>query len=378
MKVKKTFRKKQRGGARETSVRTGSDNGFNWAAGDHDGYKSPSEDRNTILPVGEMSLLVCVFDGHSGSTTANYVNSNLPQKIKERVESENAYRDTEAIKKIFEEEFVAINEILPNANSGSTGSVALITPENIIVANAGDSPVLYFTESGELLFNSVDHDCYNDSELARIKEVGGFCGMRTDGVMGLATTNPILGYDKFGRYVYERTPSLMVTRGFGDAAYKPSITAKPSTYVVKRQPGTYLVVCSDSFTERHFPQEGRIKNAAKPEEVMTEMLTTLKGEDLAAGVRATVEAQVKRPGFYQKFAPPAQQFAGDNTTLCVVKFAAETPVVAKTVVNNNSVNLPKKNVANNAAAVVPKTNLRNNTTVGGRRKVRKGKTRKNK
>ena len=311
MKVKQTMRKKQGGGAQTTLAKSDSKNGFTWASAEHDGYKSPSEDRHSVLPIGKTAIILAVFDGHGGSSCSQFVNSTLPETLKKRIESENAIDDVDTLQAILEEECLAIDEVIKRKRlySGSTGSIAIITPTHIVVANIGDSPVLYFTSNGELLFHSIDHDCNNVAELKRLNEIGGICGKREDGPMALA--------DKYG------IPSLMVTRAFGDLSFKPFAIAKPSLYLIKRQPDTFLVVCSDSFTERYqIDETGResIHNIATPKEVVDTILPNLINENLTEGVFQAVEAQVKQDKFFN---PLLGKFYGDNTTLVAVKFSAK-------------------------------------------------------
>ena len=195
---------------------------------EHDGYKSPSEDRHTILSLPELDLtLLAVFDGHGSSYISNTVNSILPQRIFDKVKV-LPIPEPHLIVQILIREFEEVNRQLRRRveDGGSTGTVSVITPTHVITANVGDSPALIFDRANTLLETTVDHDCDNPLQQARMRLAGNMCvpGKRRI-VSGLAPT-----------------------RNFGDFIHK-GVMATPQTYVWPRTPGVILCVCSDSFSE---------------------------------------------------------------------------------------------------------------------------------
>lgn len=305
--ARKTLRK-IRGGAKQTLTGELVVNNLLIGIGQHDGYKSPTEDRYSVMPIGETAVLLGVYDGHTGSAAAEIGSKSIPAAIYAPIaEDLKILEDPPKLEAILRDAVIAVDSLFKSdaslniGGSGSTVSLALVTPTHIIAANSGDSPILYFTSGGEVLFHSVDHDCENAEELARIRALGGDCGPRQDGVNAVKRQDGI--------------PGLMMTRSIGDFDYKPPVIPDPQTYIMERKPDTYLVICSDSFTERFAtPQRNRIKNLATPADMVKAFSSKFKSiAKLQLGVHAAIEEQVNMfkmgGGFY-----------GDNTTLVAVKF----------------------------------------------------------
>lgn len=306
---RRTLRKARGGGIYTYSIESAL-NGFSAAVGHHDGYKSPTEDRFSVSPIADNCILIGVYDGHTGTTAASAASQLIPKAVVTAVsEDAEILKDPAKIEAMLTKAVIETDKRLETGgragydNSGTTVSLALVTPTHIIAANAGDSPILYFKSDGTMLFHSIDHDCENESELARISALGGECGVRTDGAKGVKNKDGV--------------PSLMMTRSVGDFSFKPPVIPDPQTYVVERQPDSYLAVCSDSFTERFASERrDRIKNIAKPEDVVKVFTETFKRDpSLQKGVHAAVEDQAKMFYAYGRY-------SGDNTTLVAIKFPA--------------------------------------------------------
>lgn len=303
MKLRRKTQRRIRGG-NPTSLEHKSINGIDIFASQHDGYKTPTEDRYSITPIGETAVLLGVYDGHTGSQIADISHKNIPPLIVDAILSQNALNNPDQIKKILEtvpEQYE--QKLSASHTSGTTISLVVITPTHIIAGNAGDSPILYFKTNGETIGTSVDHDCENPDELARIKASGGDCMLRQDGVKAVKNKNGV--------------PGLMVTRSIGDFNFKPPVIATLQTYVFDRVQDTYLVVCSDSFTEKIGVLPNgvrRIHNLKSFNDVIAELVPQFNNaQDLGTGVQNAVNKQVQ--SLYIN-----NRFNGDNTTLLAVRF----------------------------------------------------------
>ena len=335
LKIKKI---KQRGGVHI--------NGFEYAAAQHDGYKTPTEDRMTILSVGDSCLLVAVFDGHVGSACAEYINTNLPGQIAAEIEVTNSFANPAAIQQIVRDKFVDCNAAFlaafPADQSGSTGSVVIITPTHLISANTGDSPIILYNDADKrVLLESVDHDPSNFLEVARLQAVSPLgvnaVAPRLDGAMGFCRGGGIGGV-----FVGE----LAVTRAFGDRTYIPfGLTAIPDISITPRpNTATTLLVMSDSFSERirwqapciQLPQGGNmIKNVATGQEIVNDLaLHAEVPQAVIAGANPPLSAALLDDGVANAVEYQVEKFLsggryhGDNTTLVAVKLPAVAAAAA--------------------------------------------------
>lgn len=300
-------------------------NGFTWAAAQHDGYKTPTEDRYTVLPLRGDALLVGVFDGHGGSAASQHVNSELPRQIQRRLDMDDIpdMPDVATYVRVLSEEFASMwHEVyqvlsIEGVGGGTTASVAIVTATHIITAKVGDSPMFLYSEADKrILFETIDHDCNNQDELQRIGNAydgRSICRPRQDGTMG------VMG-------------DLAMTRSFGDFYLSPyGIIATPDIHVIERpHEASTLIVSSDSFAERlqpHllYPDQNQIRAGAGPSRIVRDIAVAaeqpdklvsadppMNNPDLAAAVQNTVAYQVNK-----FFWPP--HYNGDNTTLVAVR-----------------------------------------------------------
>lgn len=287
-----------------------------FAIAQHDGYKSPTEDRVTVLPITDTMTLYSVFDGHSGFQLAAAAAIALPMAIKDRIVSAGtpSAADLEAI---MIDEFERFDRNARHSAgrgaSGTTATCAIVTPTHIVVANVGDSPAVLFKDRTVILA-SEDHDAENPKEVERIKAAGGF----------------VSNQNAFGNMRINNT--LSVSRALGDYVYKnfhsTVIIATPQTYVWERVEGAYLALCSDSFTEEIGDHPGgqldvsgnpvrMIIHSGSPDSIVAELNTVLAEfpDNLKAAAEAAVERRVKK--FY--FPTPHNCYAGDNTSLILIR-----------------------------------------------------------
>ncbi|KAJ8448661.1 hypothetical protein Cgig2_010548 [Carnegiea gigantea] len=148
------------------------------------------------------------------------------------VDRENASVDVEAawravLKRTFEKmDEVALNACLCGGDmrtcgcgyhpasfslTGSTATVAVVTPRHIIVANCGDSRAVLYRR-GRAIALSVDHKPDRADELARIEAAGGrvifMNGARVQGILAMSRA---IG-DKFLKPVVISEPEITITR----------------------------------------------------------------------------------------------------------------------------------------------------------------------
>lgn len=122
-----------------------------------------------------------VFDGHAGPKVAQHCSSKLVNTIRECYDRAAESEDpTERVKNAIHDGFIKLDSQMKGQNpwqngqdrSGTTAIVAVISPEEIIWGNCGDSRGL-LCRFGKVEFATTDHKPYNDLEKARIEKAGG-------------------------------------------------------------------------------------------------------------------------------------------------------------------------------------------------------------
>lgn len=179
------------------------------------------------IPGCEDHLFLAVFDGHAGEGAAKYAASNI---INYLLGSESwmrykasGFKDinmlgdamTQAFLKIDKEMRTHQESTAGQDTSGCTSVTAIISPQYIICANAGDSRcVLGTNKTAKPL--SDDHKPYGDIERKRIEGAGGFVQWnRVDG-------------------------DLAVSRALGDFGYKnPELEAKDQKVIRLDLPSSF-------------------------------------------------------------------------------------------------------------------------------------------
>ncbi|CAO3595589.1 unnamed protein product [Absidia cylindrospora] len=116
-----------------------------------------------------------VYDGHGGSTVAEYTGNILHHKVRE-----SSFFDKKDYRSALKDAFLTIDKDLKEDQnfaydpSGCTAVTALLTPDNkLFVANAGDSRSILST-NGQNKALSYDHKPVDRLESQRIVAAGGF------------------------------------------------------------------------------------------------------------------------------------------------------------------------------------------------------------
>jgi len=159
--------------------------------------------------------MFAVFDGHGGSQTAKHCAKAFPKAIAKG----KASKAEETLRKAF---FAVDQELARNAvhdEIGSTSVVCLVTPQSVVVGNAGDSRAV-LSRNGRAVDLSLDHKPNLREEKARIKAAG-----------GLVEEND--GY----RVTHKDVPvHLAVSRAMGDHCFKKNPRLRPEQQLVSCEP----------------------------------------------------------------------------------------------------------------------------------------------
>jgi serine/threonine protein phosphatase PrpC len=274
----------------------------------HIGGRPHQEDKFvTLTDVNPTShegyTIVCVFDGHGGSDTSEYVSLTLPVICRTKLNALPNLADPRTIMTTIIQEFTLRDqdpaEYMRHPYMGSTGTVCVITSAFVIAVSIGDSPGILFKPTGQIIGMTPIDDCANPNELARINAdaTRPLCEVTIPNYQARLS----LGQLPDGRYDY----GLDMTRAFGDTAYKPKATGTPSAgQIWPRNAGDILCVCSDSFLERSLTQ-------ARPQtmpEIVVEVLPVLQRNNF--NIPYTVAEVVLNR---------VRTIRGDNTTMILVR-----------------------------------------------------------
>ncbi|XP_061538351.1 protein phosphatase, Mg2+/Mn2+ dependent, 1Na (putative) [Phycodurus eques] len=204
----------------------GSLSGLNYAVASMQGWRAQMEDAHTCMPHmrGELHewAYFAVFDGHAGSTVAQYCSRNLLDHIL-ATGGVKASEDPEQVKEGIREGFLEIDRQMHKLarkdnwdRSGTTAAAVMISPQYVYVINCGDSRTL-LCHDGQLVFYTEDHKPFNPREKERIQNAG-----------GSVTLQRVNG-------------SLAVSRALGDFDFK-EVDWRPQTeQLVSPEPEVYEV-----------------------------------------------------------------------------------------------------------------------------------------
>lgn len=193
-----------------------------------------------------------VYDGHSGDEVANQCKAMLYKEIQEaiRVVGPDVLNRKEDMANLLKRVFIDHNKYLAGIihkldDSGSTATVALVTPRHIYLAYLGDSPCfIMHPQTGMVLEEMGKHEPSLAVETARIQAAGGFVEI-----------------DEYG--IPRVDGMLAVSRAFGDFSLawkgkappagadwtKMKITAHPDVMVWERPGAGVLALMSDGLVE---------------------------------------------------------------------------------------------------------------------------------
>lgn len=217
------------------------------------GWRNGMEDAHiTNLDLGDGNMLFAVFDGHLGDEVALYVKENFCDVLLKR----QAYKDKDYRKALIETFFELdkmIDEvkvqILKKINfpgqaetvAGCTATVLLVTPTELICANAGDSRTVLSSKKTAIEM-SHDHKPDHAKEKERIEKAGGYVDNgRVNG--NLAVSRAI------GDLFFKRTENV--------SQPEMAVSAMPDFEVRKRdkQSDEFIVLACDGIWDCKSSQE---------------------------------------------------------------------------------------------------------------------------
>ncbi|XP_050385950.1 probable protein phosphatase 2C 8 [Argentina anserina] len=175
-----------------------------------------------------------VYDGHGGSAVARLCRERLHEVVAEAVEREVAKGVKEVVgwDRVMEGCFGKMDEEVSGISVvktvGSTALAAVVTEEQVVVANCGDCRAVLSRLGGTIaLALSIDHKPDREDESERIESAGGrvinWNGSRVLGV-------------------------LATSRSIGDQYLRPYVISKPEVTVTNRtDEDEFLILASDGL-----------------------------------------------------------------------------------------------------------------------------------
>ena len=266
-----------------------------------DGRGRPSEDRIQIKNLMEQCDLFAVFDGHSGSRTVRLTVDLLTKRIQAALG--DAIPSPEQLKIILEKAFIEHDKELARIHaqlkderemhikdSGSTATVAIITPSHIVIAYLGDSPCFLMNPTTNIPTNLIlqemgKHEPTLAGETERIKAAGGTIEMDEYGIPRVDGT--LMVSRAFGDFVL-KFPKL-ATPPYETDWKKMKVTAHPDVVIWERPASGLLAIMSDGLVETN-------TNALKPlPRVAVDIYNALKvhAYDLPSTAEAVIAGHVR-------------------------------------------------------------------------------------
>ena len=269
-----------------------------------------SEDRISVENLMEGCDFFAIYDGHSGVKVAHLSKTMLYKKIQDALQLagpgilSNEEQMTVLLKRVFIEHNKYLASVIQTLNdSGSTATVALVTPTNIYLAYIGDSPCfLMHPQSGHIIHEMGKHEPSLAEETTRIQNAGGFVEIdesgipRVDGMLAVARA-----FGDFSLNWKGNTPPA------GADWTKMKVTAHPDVVIWKR-PGTgVLAIMSDGLVET---DTAITKPLAQVAFDIKKGLET-NGYNLKKGAEAVVREHMRE-------ASDGEKYSGDDLSLILI------------------------------------------------------------
>jgi protein phosphatase 2C family protein 2/3 len=155
------------------SASDGGDERLTYGVASLTGRRQTNEDEYVaLLNMGfkkEKVGLFAVFDGHGGPAVSKMLEKEMPRMLKSRTKTPNEAGLRKAIKEVF----LDVDEkiIRRKMKGGSTGVVAMVTDDKLIVGSVGDSRCLV-CDNGKKYEMTRDHEIDDSEEEERILQAG--------------------------------------------------------------------------------------------------------------------------------------------------------------------------------------------------------------
>ena len=271
-----------------------------------------TEDRHFIQSLPGEIIIAGVFDGHGGLSTVVYTINTFPTLLANMIKEVNG--DVNLIQARLKGLFIQHDKNLATKgyigyrDSGSTATVAIVTPSVCIIAHIGDSPACIIDlNNGNVIHKITPHFPSDKKEHDRIIKCNGTV-THEDG--DAARVNGM----------------LMVSRAFGDFALKfkdveiPEmnknwstdfcVLSEPDVVIIPRPPKGVLAIFSDGLVDTE-------SDNLKPVEDVAKMI--IKGIEGAGGDYKKA-ADLVLKGHVEAVPSP---YEGDDTTLLIVDISMQ-------------------------------------------------------
>jgi serine/threonine protein phosphatase PrpC len=268
-----------------------------------------TEDRHFFKSLPGEITIAGVFDGHGGLATVVYTINNLPKMLENMILEVNG--DVNAIQARLKDLFIQHDKNLASKgyivyrDTGSTATIAIVTPTACIIAHIGDSPACVIdSTNGAILQKIYPHLPNQPKEKERI--------IRCKGTV-----------TQEGGDAPRVNGSLMVSRAFGDFSLKfqdveyaqPEmnknwktdfcVTSEPEILVFPRPQKGVLAIFSDGLVDTN-------TDTLKPLEEVGKMILdgiNTSGGDYMKAAKTIVDKHVEDAGL---------PYTGDDTTLLLL------------------------------------------------------------
>jgi len=243
---------------------------------------------NFLEDPSKPSALFAIFDGHGGRRAADFAAENLPIYMKEALHS--GAQPDEALRKAFlKTEEVYLEQAIQNQyQDGTTGVVALVVGDLLVVGNVGDSEAVISLGGKAIPLTTIHNPTKNPAEGARVVEAGGRLYMNRVG-------HPALNVRLF---------NIAVSRAIGDILYKipqytqnkPSgLTAEPDIATTTLLPDhQFLILACDGLWDVfshadavNFVAE-KLRQGSSLEEICRDIITEAENRESGDNISACI------------------------------------------------------------------------------------------
>jgi serine/threonine protein phosphatase PrpC len=272
-----------------------------------------TEDRHFVQSLPGEIIIAGVFDGHGGLSTVVYTINTFPTLLANMIKEVNG--DVNLIQSRLKGLFIQHDKNLATKgyigyrDSGSTATVAIITPSVCIIAHIGDSPACIIDlNSGNVLHKITPHFPSDKKEHDRITKCNG------------TVTNEEGDAPRVNGM-------LMVSRAFGDFALKfkdvevPEmnknwntdfcVSSEPDVVIIPRPPRGALAIFSDGLVDTESDKLKPIEEVAK---MIVKGIQTASG-DYKKGAEAVLKEHVEAA---------SSPYEGDDTTLVIIDISMQS------------------------------------------------------
>jgi serine/threonine protein phosphatase PrpC len=266
-----------------------------------------TEDRKFIVHLPGEITIAGVFDGHGGLSTVVYTINTFPQMLTNMIKEANG--DVGIIQTRLKALFIQHDKNLASKgyisyrDTGSTATIAVITPTSCIIAHIGDSPACVIDPTnGTILQKIIPHLPNNPIEKERVLRCNG------------SVTNDVGDAPRVNG-------SLMVSRAFGDFSMKfndPAVPemnknwatefcviSEPDILVFPRPQKGILAIFSDGLIDTNTDKLKPLEDVGK---MILDALSN-SGGDFSKAAKAVIDKHVEEAG---------EPYIGDDTTLILL------------------------------------------------------------